>query len=170
MNSNGSVESVLIKHAETLLRTKDCCTHSLLHAQQDALTQNKDFVRCSPQQISRTFVLRIKKLLGYFLCHEAPIALGAFYPNWGSFSSGESAKSVRLITHFLLVPRLTMCGATPPFPNSSSRPSNYLNRRKYLTCTWPKAARLDFCFGLGRSRFRISVDAQTRDANFIDYA
>jgi hypothetical protein len=32
----------LIKHAETLLRTKDCCTHSLLHAQQDALTQYKD--------------------------------------------------------------------------------------------------------------------------------
>jgi choline dehydrogenase-like flavoprotein len=31
----------LIKHAETLLRTKDCCTHSLLHAQQDALTQYK---------------------------------------------------------------------------------------------------------------------------------
>jgi hypothetical protein len=33
--------SCLIKHAETLLRTKDCCTHSLLHAQQDALTHNK---------------------------------------------------------------------------------------------------------------------------------
>jgi hypothetical protein len=32
----------LIKHAETLLRTKDCCIHSLLHAQQDALTQYKD--------------------------------------------------------------------------------------------------------------------------------
>jgi hypothetical protein len=31
----------LIKHAETLLRTKDCCTQSLLHAQQDALTHNK---------------------------------------------------------------------------------------------------------------------------------
>jgi hypothetical protein len=31
-----------MKHAETLLRTKDCCTHSLLHAQQDALTQYKD--------------------------------------------------------------------------------------------------------------------------------
>jgi hypothetical protein len=30
----------LIKHTETLLRTKDCCTHSLLHAQQDALTHN----------------------------------------------------------------------------------------------------------------------------------
>jgi hypothetical protein len=26
---------------ETLLRTKDCCTHSLLHVQQDALTHNK---------------------------------------------------------------------------------------------------------------------------------
>jgi hypothetical protein len=32
----------LIKHAETLLRTKDCCTHTLLHAQQDALTYNKN--------------------------------------------------------------------------------------------------------------------------------
>jgi hypothetical protein len=31
----------LIKHDETLLRTKDWCTHSLLHAQQDALTHNK---------------------------------------------------------------------------------------------------------------------------------
>jgi hypothetical protein len=28
----------------TSLRTKDCCTHSLLHAQQDALTQYKDCV------------------------------------------------------------------------------------------------------------------------------
>jgi hypothetical protein len=35
----------LIKHAETLLRTKDWCTHSLLHAQQDALTQYKDVVQ-----------------------------------------------------------------------------------------------------------------------------
>jgi hypothetical protein len=34
----------LIKHAETLLRTKDCCTHSLLHEQQDALTQYKDSI------------------------------------------------------------------------------------------------------------------------------
>jgi hypothetical protein len=25
----------------TILRSKDCCTHSLLHAQQDALTQYK---------------------------------------------------------------------------------------------------------------------------------
>jgi hypothetical protein len=25
-----------------LLQTKDCCTHSLLHAQQDALTQYKE--------------------------------------------------------------------------------------------------------------------------------
>jgi hypothetical protein len=31
----------LIKHAKTLLRAKDCCTYSLLHAQQDALTHNK---------------------------------------------------------------------------------------------------------------------------------
>jgi hypothetical protein len=30
------------QHAQTLLRTKDRCTHSLLHAQQDALTQYKD--------------------------------------------------------------------------------------------------------------------------------
>jgi hypothetical protein len=33
----------LIKHAETLLRTKNCCNHSLLHAQQDALTQYKEY-------------------------------------------------------------------------------------------------------------------------------
>jgi hypothetical protein len=32
----------LIKHAKTLLRMKDCYTYSLLHAQQDALTHNKD--------------------------------------------------------------------------------------------------------------------------------
>jgi hypothetical protein len=32
-----------LKHAETLLRTKDCCTHSLLHVQQDALTQYKNW-------------------------------------------------------------------------------------------------------------------------------
>jgi hypothetical protein len=31
-----------VLYAETLLRTKDCCTHSLLHVQQDALTQYKD--------------------------------------------------------------------------------------------------------------------------------
>jgi hypothetical protein len=30
------------KRAKTLLRTKDCCTYSLLHAQQDALTHNKE--------------------------------------------------------------------------------------------------------------------------------
>jgi hypothetical protein len=36
-------QQCLIKHAQTLLRTKDCCTHSLLHVQQDALTQYKDF-------------------------------------------------------------------------------------------------------------------------------
>jgi hypothetical protein len=34
----------LIKHAETLLLTKDCCTHLLLHAQQDALTQYKESI------------------------------------------------------------------------------------------------------------------------------
>jgi hypothetical protein len=32
----------LIKHAKTLSRTKACYTYSLLHAQQDALTHNKD--------------------------------------------------------------------------------------------------------------------------------
>jgi hypothetical protein len=37
-----SKPSCLIKHAKTLLRTKDCCTYSLFHAQQDALTQYKD--------------------------------------------------------------------------------------------------------------------------------
>jgi hypothetical protein len=36
----------LIKHTETLLRTNDCCAHSLLHAQQDALTQYKDPKHC----------------------------------------------------------------------------------------------------------------------------
>jgi hypothetical protein len=46
-NNPGTVEPVLlntclITPAETLLRTKDCCTHSVLHAQQDALTQYKD--------------------------------------------------------------------------------------------------------------------------------
>jgi hypothetical protein len=34
----------LIKHAKALLRTKDCCTYLLLHAQQDALTHNKNNV------------------------------------------------------------------------------------------------------------------------------
>jgi hypothetical protein len=36
------MNTCLMKHAETLLRTKDCCTHSLLRAQQDALTHNKN--------------------------------------------------------------------------------------------------------------------------------
>jgi hypothetical protein len=39
--------SCLIKHAKTLLGTKDCCTYSLLHAQQDALTQYKDLLHIS---------------------------------------------------------------------------------------------------------------------------
>jgi hypothetical protein len=34
--------SCLIKHTKTVLWTKDCCTYSLLHAQQDALTQYKE--------------------------------------------------------------------------------------------------------------------------------
>jgi hypothetical protein len=32
----------LIKHAKTLLRTKDCCASLLLQVQQDALTHNKE--------------------------------------------------------------------------------------------------------------------------------
>jgi hypothetical protein len=36
----------LLKHAKPLLRTKDCCTYSLLHAQQDALTHNTFKVFC----------------------------------------------------------------------------------------------------------------------------
>jgi hypothetical protein len=31
---------------QQVLRTKDCCTHSLLHAQQDALTQYNSLIKC----------------------------------------------------------------------------------------------------------------------------
>jgi hypothetical protein len=38
----------MVVAAKTLLRTKDCCTYSLIHAQQDALTQYKDIIyNCS---------------------------------------------------------------------------------------------------------------------------
>jgi hypothetical protein len=56
----------LIKHAQTLLRTKDCCTHSLLHAQQDALTQYKwsteDYMKCILCSLARPVLQWIFRL------------------------------------------------------------------------------------------------------------
>jgi hypothetical protein len=61
-----SVSACFIKHVyHNMLWTKDCCTHTLLHAQQDALTQYKVlhiylYSRTSePKWYHRTFVVSL---------------------------------------------------------------------------------------------------------------